>query len=190
MRACRQTCRAWRDDIRYSNVAKLALHGVVLFRPVLPQIKLLPELQRVLGPETFDLDARLLATWWPGHRVIRPPGSPCSATRRCPACRLPAGGRNSATDSPVTDRPALLHFLLCCGVWNAAAVADALGVTTIAGLRQLGEAEILASVEWGNDRGLDGPGLEGHRAVGEATRSEPVPTRMFPLFFSLVACLS
>ena len=168
--ACRQTCRIWRDEIGYDKVTQVALDGVrcVGGVHVPPRMRGLPSPGGV-SSSTLELaqakQRSMIATWWPGRRVIRPAGwwqqhprvpSPgdsiaerasfteCAGVprERCPACREEARpGRVGC----YPEFPALFAFMKDCGLkkWYFD-VTTGLSVATIADLRQLTAADLLS----------------------------------------------
>ena len=164
IRACRQTCRIWRDEIAYNKVSQLALDGVVCSGPVPPGMPLVPPPPPAAAAVGRAEQKRrdMIATWWPGRRVIKPAGwweahpgiSPLSGSavqrrmhllnptlvkrqrRRCPACRLEA-------DSQGRSMPALYHFLVRCGLrrWYRD-LSERCGITSVDEMRRATQADL------------------------------------------------
>ena len=139
VRACRQTCRVWRDCIAYSRVTQLALDGVLSTPPILPGLSDLPPPADSVGLQASGRP--MLWTWWKGHRPIPFPRLKIRR-HRCPACRHEA--------RPLEPHPVLVHFLQEAGLsrWCKHVVAghgDAahnLGVSSINQLRRLTATEL------------------------------------------------
>ncbi len=155
LRACRQSCRVWRDEIAYRGVTELALDGVLHIGRLSPLKGMygLPSLEQMASDASRATAQRCppnVYTWWPGHRTLQCPSRPpqrLSSTRnichdptsRCPACRTP---------QPRTQNrgkyPTLKQFMKDMGIGNwFGAVTELLGITSVAALRQMTTYELM-----------------------------------------------
>lgn len=151
LRACRQSCRVWRDEISYRGVTELALDGVLHIGRLsaLKGMYGLPSLEQMIvdaGRANSQLCQPNIYTWWPGHRTLqdisrRPRESAADAKQlgRCPACRTPQPRQQNRG-----KHPTLKQFMTDQGIGNwFGAVVELLGVTSIAALRQMTAYELM-----------------------------------------------
>lgn len=151
LRACRQSCRVWRDEISYRGVTELALDGVLHIGRLSPVQGMygLPSLEQMIhdaGHASSQLCQPNVYTWWPGHRTLQEnsPGSAGSTGSsrkvcRCPACRTPQ--RKIQKQS---KHPRLKQFMDDQGIGNwLGPVTELLGITSISALRQMTTYELM-----------------------------------------------
>ncbi len=146
LRACRQSCRVWRDEISYRGVTELALDGVLHIGRLSPMKDIygLPSLEQ-MARDASHANSRTcppnVYTWWPGHRTLQDPArnicrGPAS---RCPACRTPRPRTQN-----VGKYPTLKQFMKDMGIGNwFGAVTELLGITSVAALRQMTTYELM-----------------------------------------------
>jgi len=165
LRACRQSCRVWRDEISYKGVTELALDGVMHVGRLSPVRGLhgLPSLDQMASDASHASSRRCppnVYTWWPGHRTLqiidqndhkRLAAAPLARGQRasaggtgsrCPACRT-APVKDDKT-SRACKHPMLQQFMKDQGIGNwFGAVTMLLSITSIADLRKMTTYELM-----------------------------------------------